>query len=128
MAGFNDLVRDLVAVADTLTGSLQTNVTHYAWSEASVDASGKVAWGSGTSRAALVENVNTLVRNQQGELVTASTKVTFLRPVTIDVRDKIVLPDGKTGPIARISGMINPSTNAPYMVDVYLSSSGGSGW
>ncbi len=123
MAGFADLVRTLVGMADTLTASLQANVSHYAWSEASKDNSGKVTWGSATSRAALVEDTHTFVRNQAGEMVLATTKVTFLRQVTIDVRDKIVLPDGKTSKILRVDGFVDPSgavTGGRYLTQVYL--------
>lgn len=131
MAGFADLARSLVAVAHQLTATLQANVTHYKYSEATVDDSGKVTWGSGTVRTALLDNVNSMQRNQQGQLVMAQTKVTFLHPVVIDSRDKIVLPDGKTAEIVRISGFVDPdavgSTSA-YVTEIYLGTSGGSGW
>lgn len=131
MAGFDQLVRTLVGVANNLTASLQANVTLYSYANATVDDSGHITdWGAGALLSALVENVNTLTRNQQGELVLATTKITFLQPVLIDVRDRIVLPDGKSAPIARISGLIDPGSTGPqhYLTDVYLASSGGSGW
>ncbi len=38
----------------------------------------------------------------------------------IDPRDKIVLPDGTTGPIVDVSGFVDQSTNLPYFSDVSL--------
>lgn len=122
MAGFDQLIRDLVGVANNLTASLQGNVTHYLWAESVVDDSGKITWGVGTARPALLEHVNTLTRNQQGDLILATTKIMFLEPVLIDVRDRIVLPDGKSAPIARVSGLLDPVSGGPYVTELYLTS------
>lgn len=128
MAGYADLVERFVSMADTMTATLQGNVTHYAYADATVDDSGKITWGLGTVRPALLTDVNTRMRNSKGEIVQVNTKITFLRLVNIDPRDKIVLPSGESCPIARVSGFHDPNTAKPYLIDVYLSSSGGSGW
>ena len=122
MAGFADLVRSLVAVADGLTDSLQVAVTHYSYASATKDATQKVTWGSGVSRKALVEDVHTMVRDQQGQMVLVTTKVTFLRSFAIDARDRIVLPGGKEAPIARIAGLVDPDgiAGGRYLLEVWL--------
>ena len=121
MAGFADLVRSMVALADGLTSTLQAPVTHYAYAGATVDDSQKVTWGVGTVRLALVEDVNVIVKNAQGQMVNATTKVTFLRPVAVNARDKFILPDGRTAPVARIGGFTDPDAmGRSYLREVWL--------
>ena len=48
----------------------------------------------------------------------------FSRAEPIDVRDKFILPDGRTGPIVRIDGMTDPSTSRPYFAEVTLGEPG----
>jgi hypothetical protein len=40
--------------------------------------------------------------------------------VTLDVRDKIVLPDGLTGPIIKVNGVVDPDTDEIYALEVML--------
>lgn len=121
MAGFADLVRDLVVVADGITSSLQANVTHYAFSGATLDAYGKVtSWGAPFVRTAVVERVYKQVRNAEGTTREAAYSVTFPRPVAIDPRDRLVLPGSVEGPILNVSGVVNPGTAEVYAVEVLL--------
>ncbi len=124
MAGWADLVRKMVGVADTLTATLQDTVTHYAWSGATVDSYNKVtAWGIGVTRNAIVEPTSRLIRRDDGSLVQAVYKITFPRPVAVDSRDRIVISNGTEGPILDVSGIVDPDTNALYAVEVILGSS-----
>jgi hypothetical protein len=120
MAGFADLVRDMVALADDITGTLQVEIQHYTWSAATVDSYGKTTWGTPVNRQCVVEKTSRLVRNDQGDLVQAIASITFPRPVTLDVRDKFVLPDGLTGPIIKVNGVVDPGTDAVYALEVML--------
>ena len=71
-----------------------------------------------------------LVRTSTGADVVVRASVTFLTPLTangaetrtepIDPRDKIILPDGTTGPIVNISGPVDPDTGAPFLFEVLL--------
>lgn len=123
--GFNTLIANLLSgVADPLLDSLQDTVDHYLFSERSVDDYNKPTWGDATSRKAVVEPTTTMVRRPSGDgtgiLVQARYKVTFPRPVDVDVRDKIVLSNGVTGPILEVKGVTNPDTNAVYATEVLL--------
>ena len=116
--GLDDLVRTAIATAKTVTADLQVSVTHAAFS--SVDGYGKPSYASGVSRKALVESANRLIRTAAGQEVLSRTKVTFLSPVSVTTKDRITLPDGSTGPILDVRGLVDPSTSAPYMVEVFL--------
>jgi hypothetical protein len=121
VAGFADLVVSLVAVADSVTGTLQSTVTHYAFSGATVDAYNKpTSWGTGVSRQAVVERSSKLIRLATGDTVIASYKVTFPRPVAVDPKDRITLPGSVEGPILSVEGVVNPTTNEVYAVEVFM--------
>jgi hypothetical protein len=58
------------------------------------------------------------------------TLITIIGPVTangapnrdepVDPRDKFVLPDGTSGPIVDVNGLLDPSTGRPYLYEVAL--------
>ena len=111
----------MVVLADSLTDTLQAPVTHYSYASATVDDSQKITWAAGIVRKALVEDTNVIVKNAQGQMVNATTKITFLRPVTVDVRDKFLLPDGRTAVVARIGGLTDPDAmGRAYLKEVWL--------
>lgn len=112
------IVRSGVALADRLTASLHVQVVHY--TRTSTDGYGKPEYDGGTARMAIVESVAANLRTTAGDVITPKTKVTFPRPVAVSNLDKIVLPDGTTGPILDIVGLVDPATNAVYMVEVLL--------
>lgn len=124
MAGFADLVRNMVAVADALTATLQATVQHFAWSGATKDAYGKVTWAAATPRQCVVEPNARLVRedrDQPGNVVTMNgTRLTFPRPVAVDTRDRFQLPSGAMGLILDVEGVTDPGTNAVYATEVFL--------
>lgn len=139
------LVRNGVATANTLTASLQGPVRHSAWVRE--DAFGKPIYGRRVEgldiysenpdaegvyvdRQALVE-YQTKTREVNGRLVVSYAVITFIHPfeaaplVTerrepVDPRDRMLLPNGKTGPIIDVQGLIDPLTSAPYFVQVWL--------
>lgn len=49
----------------------------------------------------------------------ARAKVTFLFNVTIGTEDKLVMPDGTTGPILDIKGLQDPASGR-YLTEVWL--------
>ena len=124
MAGFADLVRDMVALADSLTATLQATVQHYSWSGATKDSYGKVTWGAPTARQCVIENGVKIVRedrDQPGAVVTTiGTRLTFPRQVTIDSRDRFQLPDGKMATVLRLKGVTDPDTLLTYANEVEL--------
>ena len=112
------IVQDGVAIANSVTTSLQATVTHKAFS--SVDAYGKPTYATGVERTAIVERRQKYVRTDAGEEKLSLAKLTFPYPVTINERDKITLPDSTVMPILRIDGVVDPTTNAEYLVEVEL--------
>lgn len=120
--GFGGLVRKAVALADTLTGGedgLQADVVHYAY--LSQDSKGKRTFRAAVTRAALVSYERKQVRGPGDTTIEVRATVLFPRPVAVDERDKILLPDGTTGPIRmKPDTMADPSTGKAYMTEVWL--------
>jgi hypothetical protein len=121
--GLNDIIAAGVAIADSVTKSLQVTVTHKPW--ASTDSRGKHSYGAAVARKAIVERLNKLIRPDAGDgserLESVPTfKVTFLIDVVVTNRDSIVLADGKTGPILGIKTVDNPSTGRGYVTEVLI--------
>lgn len=123
MAGFADLVRSGVALADALTATLQKDVIHQTWSAATKDDYGKVTWAAGTTRKAIIEPRIRQVKNDKGEVVISTATLTFPRPVAVDPRDRFTLPDGKVALIASTSGaVVDPDAvnGLGYITQVFL--------
>lgn len=125
MAGFADLIRNLVAVADSLTSTLQGTVQHYAWSSATKDSYGKVTWAAATPRQCVIEFNARVVRedrDQPGNVVTLNgTKLTFPRPVAVDPRDRFTLPGSLSQSLVLdVAGVVDPDTSSVYATEVLL--------
>ena len=116
--GLDAIIRSAITTAKTVTADLQASVTHEAYS--GLDAYAKPTYSSGVTRKALVESKQRLIRTDDGREVLSQTKVTFLSPVSLSTKDRITLPDGTTGPILTVEGMVDPSTSAPYLLEVWL--------
>jgi len=123
----DSLVRAGVAAAAELTASLQVNVLHAAWIKTQSQGPEYTAF---ITRRALVEQKSSLLRSTTNEAVVSRAKITLLDPVPrngadgrrepVDPRDKFVLPDGTTGPILAVNGLLDPVTGLPYLIEVYL--------
>lgn len=128
MPGFADLIRNGVALADSLTNSLQATVVHEAWT--GNDGEGGYSYDDGIERLALVERKQRMRRNAQGEEVMSTHVVTFLRPIAdngatgrqepVDPRDRITLPDGTKSNILSVEAFVDKDTGAGYLHEVYL--------
>ena len=112
------ILQDGISVANTITTSLQATITHAAFS--SDDGYGKPTFSAGVERTAIVERRQKYVHTATGDEKLSLAKLTFVGPVTIDERDKITLPDSTVMPILRIDGVVDPTTNAEYLVEVEL--------
>lgn len=116
-----DIVVSGVAIADSVTQSLQAPVQHYRHSDATVDDSGKVTWGAPRTVRCVVEHARVQGRDKEGRDVTSSTQLTFPRPTVISVLDRFVLPDGTSGsPLQRAGSVVDPSTAAEYIKSVAI--------
>jgi hypothetical protein len=117
-----DIIISGVAIADSVTQSLQADILLYRHSDATVDDSGKVTWGTPVRMKAVVEHNKVQARDKEGRDVTSSTQLTFPRPTLISVLDRVVLPDGTSGsPLQRAGSVVDPVTNAEYIKEVAIS-------
>lgn len=126
--GLDSVVRAAVSIADQVTSSLQVAVMHYAY--LSQDAFGKPTYAVAVSRLAIVEYKIRQHMTATGKIVESRAKVSFIRPVSpngaagrnepIDTRDKIILPDGTTGPIIDVTGLVDPTTSRTYLSEAYI--------
>lgn len=122
MANFDALIRQGLALADSLTSSLQDEVTYEAW--VGSDAFDEPSYAAPKQIPALIEKQNRMVIDQEGREIRAEHAISLLRPIEahgaagrnepIDNRDRFTLPDGSTGIIAAVETFIDPSTGAGY--------------
>ena len=79
---------------------------------------------------AVVSYQRRLVRDPTGNEVQQHAVITITDPLPsqgtvgrrepIDPRDKLTLPDGHTGPILDIKGVVDPDTDKPYVLEISL--------
>lgn len=118
--GLNTLIAKLVGVADRATASLQANVSHYAFRRHSAKGSPE-HWPNPTTRAcAVILGQGRTSFNERGEQVPLRAELIFPRPVDVHPQDKFILPDGTTGPIVSIDGVVDPATGNRYASSVRL--------
>lgn len=126
--GLLDILRNGIAVADSITTDLQSTVTHEAW--IGQDFNGKPIFAAAISRAAIVERKQRIVKGADGREIMSTHYVGFLRPIDpngtpgrqepVDPRDRITLSDGSTGPIVSIDGFMDRAFDRPMYSQVYL--------
>ncbi len=127
--GLRATIKKGIALANRLTADLQVTVYHSAWIGTD-DVYGQPVYADPVPRQALVENRQRTFRTDAGQEILQRAMVTFLAPISangaagrrepIDIRDKIVLNTGYTGPIKYVDGLENADANSPYMLEVIL--------
>ena len=127
--GLAAIVRSAVSIANSVTADLQVNVTHEPWTGA--DGQSKPTYGTAQTVPAIVVDDQRGFRDAIGEVVQSHTRISFLRPVPvsgtagrrepIDPRDRLTTPDGVTGKIVGIGGMVDSGTGRPFYSEVWLS-------
>jgi len=127
---FDSLIRSGIKLADKLTTSLQAKITLHAW--ISNDLSGDPIFADPIDLLAIVD-YNTKQWNFNGKVITVQAVITFPRPIApngadgriepIDLRDKIILPNGSTGPIVYSpNSIIDPITGRGYLTEIGIGS------
>ena len=116
--GLESVVSAGVAIADSITGSLQDTVTHKPFLSRGV--SGTVTYDTSVSRQAIVNMREKMLRDRNGKEILSIAQITFPRPVAITLEDLFTLPDGTEHPVATVDGLVDPSTSAGYMKVVEL--------
>lgn len=120
--GLLDDVRAAVATIKTETADLQVLVQHERYL-GEVDRAGKRDYATPQARPAIVVKQQKMVRSMAGQMVMAETSITFLDPsVVVQEFDRLVLPDGSTGPILTVEGFIDRGTGKPLLTEVTLGS------
>lgn len=130
--GFDAVIRGGIATLDSVTKSLQATVTIFPW--LGQDGFGKpILAATGVAYKAIVEYDPAPDRGANGVTLVVKAKVMILQPIPpttpnanmarlnpIDNRDKVVLPNGTTGPIVGTPGVVDPTTNRPYFAEILI--------
>lgn len=117
-----------MAIADGLVGTLQVEVSHEAWIGQDVNV--KPSYDTARLQLAIVEDEQRQFRSASGDVIYSQCRIDFLRPLAangadgrkepIDPRDRLTLPDGTTGPILGISGLVDVGTGRRFYSQVWL--------
>lgn len=122
-----DVVRSAVATANTVTKPLQATVTFSRYTGS--DEYGTQTYAASVSLKAIVDWKQKQLRTATGILSVSRASVMFLDIAAlvaatggagVSDEDKIVLPDGTTGPILDMRGFIDAGTGHPIATEVYL--------
>lgn len=123
-----NVVRKGIKVADKVVKSLEAEVSYYRFL-GDDDEYGTPRFASAVKLRAIVEWKQRSLRTMTGQLSVSRSSVQFLSIQAlvlatdgegIDDNDKIVLPDGTTGPILDMSGFIDAGTGHPLATEVFL--------
>jgi hypothetical protein len=120
------LIVDSVAMANELTGDLQVTVQHEAVQfndDGTVleDGHGNPTFDDAVDISVLLESEFRLIRTEAGQEAMSMAKLTILEPMSVHVRDRFTLPDGRSGPILRIKGL-NAGSAVPALTELWLGS------
>lgn len=129
--GLATILRSAVQTASRVTGGVdgvQSDVTIAAWT--GMDGYGKPTFALAKTHTAIVERTQRMIRTTEGKEILSRARIMFLNTIKangasgrtepIDTRDVITLPDGTTGPILDVIGVIDPSTERPFAHEVWL--------
>jgi hypothetical protein len=112
------VVRSACLVADRVTKSLQPTVIHEA--VAGIDGSGAITFAAPVPRAALVDYTQKIISSSNGQMIVSRARITLLTPVAVTLQDQFTLPDGTTGPILDLSGVIDAATGTLIVEEIAL--------
>lgn len=129
----DDIIRSGVTLADSLTTPLQSSITLQRW--IGQDAFGKPTYATSEIISCIIEHRLRLKTLSDGRQLQARAVITIPRPLSangasgrrepIDLRDKITLADGTTGRIVDVEGVLDPDTQRPYAIEIWLGDQSG---
>lgn len=93
------------------------NVTYYPWT--SYDAHGNPAFGTSSTVSGYIEMSPKLVRDMKGQQVVSSARLYLVGSTGYNVKDKFLLPDGKTPPVLCIENYYNDKATLELSVIVF---------
>lgn len=125
----SDVIKSGVAIANSVTkgGKLQCDITlRHAGAP---DGEGTITYGPPVPLTALVDWTQHSLRTAEGQLSVSRAQVSFLDVPALSAAtngeglgddDIITLPDGTTGPILDMKGLISGDTGQPFMTEAFL--------
>lgn len=116
----NDLVRSLVGVADRVTAPLQATVEHHVFRRHTSKGGIEHYPTPDAVQAVVILGQKRTGYNERGEVVPLRALLIFPRPIAVTMHDKFILPDGTTGPVVSIDGVVDPATGNRYASEVGL--------
>lgn len=124
------IISGAVSIAHSITESIQDTITILQWNGNDQWGNPSTAYTSVQVLALIEQKVESKFEKATGRVIQTQAKLTILEPIPvnntagrinpIDNRDKVVLPDGSTGPVYRPEGLINPDTNAPFLIELWI--------
>lgn len=130
MAGLDAVLRNGIKTIDKITKTLQATVTYQPWK--AQDEFGAATYGSARKLRAVVEYNRQMRKTESGEEVMTMASVLFVQPLKpvgttgrtepIDPRDKITMPDGRTGPIVYSKGFVDRISGLTMYHEIWLGS------
>lgn len=126
MAGLADIVRSAVRIANSVTGTLQTQINHAAVAR---NSDGSVAlgrsgqpssWNSPTPRKAIIESRQELRRAVDGIEKMSRYKVTLLESAPVHHLDKFTFTNGEVFPPVLAIGAQLDDAAAPYITEIWF--------
>jgi len=124
----DDIIRNGVALANSLTKSLQVGIRYEPW--IGQDEYGTPRFGAKQDILVIIEYKNKQFSTRSGKEALIRANIYFLQPLTangasdraepLDTRDRIIMPDGTTGPILSADGVADSNTSLPYYHVVQL--------
>lgn len=126
-----EILRSGVAIANTLTAGVQSNIIHEAWIDQ--DVHGIAAFAAPVTLKAVIDLTRKKKKLADGRVITVVATLTIVGDVApngaanryepIDPRDVITLPDGTTGPIV-LEGprsVMDPTTGRGFIHEIMIS-------
>ena len=117
------IVHAAVATANRLTKSTQPTIKHRMTIGVDVEGPLLQTPEQAVTREGIVEDMGEEVMSETGIEALATSKITFLEPVPIQLSDLFILPDGTTGNIIRRGGLLD-GDGQPYYREVFVGRTG----
>jgi len=131
--GFDAILRDGIKTLNTVMDSLQDKtVQHFRWIAEDAFGAKQYAVGDPVIRSAIVEFTPNVKFTRGGVEIPMKARILILEPFAgltpavpgrvepVDLRDMFILPDGSTGPIVALPGLVDPTTHRTYFAEIVI--------
>lgn len=111
------IVANGIGTIKSVTASLQAAVVHRHVTARNIEGT---PTETSTTRSAIVEKKQRLVKTASGQMEMSVATITFLEPVAVALDDTFTLSDGTNGQPLNTSGLFNEDTDLTFLTQVYL--------